>query len=75
MYGSGGNIGPDLTGPNRANLDYILREVLYRNEFIQEGYRLNTATLADERAAAADGVRRDRGIGRRGGVVQESGAT
>jgi cytochrome c2 len=28
MYGNGGNIGPELTGSNRANLDYFLFNVL-----------------------------------------------
>ena len=28
MYGEGGTIGPDITGSNRANLEYLLSNVL-----------------------------------------------
>ena len=28
MYGEGGTVGPDLTGSNRINLDYLLFNVL-----------------------------------------------
>ena len=28
LYGEGGKIGPDLTGSNRANLEYILSNIL-----------------------------------------------
>ena len=31
LHGEGGKIGPDLTGSNRANLDYILENVLDRS--------------------------------------------
>ena len=32
MYGEGGDIGPELTGSNRADLDYILAELEYARD-------------------------------------------
>ena len=49
MYGEGGVIGPDLTGSNRANLDYFLLNVLFPSEDVGEDYRLVTLTLKDGR--------------------------
>ena len=39
MYGKGGNIGPDLTGSNRASLDYLLFNVLNPSGEIQDDYK------------------------------------
>lgn len=44
MYGEGGHIGPDLTGSNRANLDYILSNMLSPSEVIQDDYRMVVIT-------------------------------
>ncbi|MES2796550.1 MAG: c-type cytochrome, partial [Bacteroidota bacterium] len=49
MYGKGGNIGPDLTGSNRANLDYLLFNVLNPSGEIQEDYKLVVVTTRDGR--------------------------
>ena len=49
MYGNGGNIGPDLTGSNRANLDYFLFNVLNPSGEIQEDYKLVVITTRDGR--------------------------
>jgi putative membrane-bound dehydrogenase-like protein len=54
LYGQGGNIGPDLTGSNRANLDYILTEILNPSDVIQENYRLTTVTTRDGRTLAGN---------------------
>ncbi len=40
MYGEGGKIGPDLTGSNRANLDYILLNMVDPSFDVPEGYRM-----------------------------------
>ena len=40
IYGSGGIIGPELTGSNRADLDYILLNIIDPNEDIGEGYQI-----------------------------------
>jgi putative heme-binding domain-containing protein len=49
MYGNGGNIGPELTGSNRANLDYFLFNVLNPSGEIQEDYKLVVVTTRDGR--------------------------
>jgi putative heme-binding domain-containing protein len=59
LYGEGGNIGPDITGSNRANLDYILTEIINPSEDIQEGYQLVTITTRDGRTLAGNVVAED----------------
>ncbi len=54
LYGHGGTIGPDLTGSNRANLDYILTEIINPSEVMQEGYHLVTVTTRDGRTLAGN---------------------
>ncbi len=49
LYDEGGQIGPDLTGSNRANLDYFLLNTLFPSEDIREDYKLVTLTLNDGR--------------------------
>jgi len=52
LYGAGGNVGPDLTGSNRANLDYILAQILNPSEVMQESYQLVIVTTRDGRTLA-----------------------
>jgi putative membrane-bound dehydrogenase-like protein len=52
MYGEGGKIGPELTGSNRADLDYILRNILTPNAEIGRDYQLTTLETHDGRTAA-----------------------
>ena len=52
LFGQGGNIGPELTGSNRANLDYILENVIHPNALIGADYELNVFTLRDGRSVA-----------------------
>jgi putative heme-binding domain-containing protein len=49
LYGEGGAIGPDLTGSNRANLDYILENVFDPSAVIPREWRMNTVVAADGR--------------------------
>jgi putative membrane-bound dehydrogenase-like protein len=49
LFGDGGNIGPDLTGSNRADLDYILENVTNPNALIGRDYELHIFTLRDGR--------------------------
>jgi len=49
MYGKGGDIGPDITGSNRADLNYLLGNILDPSSEIPEGYRLVTITTRDGR--------------------------
>jgi putative membrane-bound dehydrogenase-like protein len=54
LYGAGGRIGPDLTGSNRGNLDYILTEIINPSEVMQEGYQLITIGTRDGRTLAGN---------------------
>ena len=49
MYGEGGEIGPDITGANRGDLNYVLENLLDPSEEIPEGYQLNVITTRDGR--------------------------
>ena len=50
MYGEGGDLGPDITGANRADLSYILDNILNPSGEIPEGYRMVFITTTDGRA-------------------------
>ncbi len=49
MYGQGGEIGPDLTGSNRSNIDYLLFNILNPSEEIQDDYKMVVITTRDGR--------------------------
>ncbi|MCC9602148.1 c-type cytochrome [Stieleria sp. JC731] len=49
MYGAGGKIGPDLTGSNRANLDYFLLNSVAPSADVPEGYRTQIVQTTDGR--------------------------
>jgi putative membrane-bound dehydrogenase-like protein len=49
MYGEGGIIGPELTGSNRANLDYLLGNILDPSGEIQDDYKMVVVTTRDGR--------------------------
>jgi putative heme-binding domain-containing protein len=49
LFGEGGDIGPDLTGANRANLDYVLENVLTPSAAIAKDYQLKTIVTVDGR--------------------------
>jgi putative heme-binding domain-containing protein len=49
MYGEGGSVGPDLTGSNRANLEYLLANVVNPNADVPEAYRMVLITTRDGR--------------------------
>jgi putative membrane-bound dehydrogenase-like protein len=54
MYGQGGTLGPDITGSNRANLDYVLFNVLNPNGDVQDAYRMVLVALRDGRTLAGN---------------------
>lgn len=54
LYDRGGHIGPDLTGSNRTNIDYLLSEIINPSEVIQDAYRLVTVTTRDGRTLAGN---------------------
>ena len=49
MYGEGGKIGPNLTGSNRANLDYLLLNSLDPSADVPESYRMVIVQTVDGR--------------------------
>ena len=49
MYGEGGDLGPDITGSNRADLNYILDNILDPSSEIPEGYQMVVITTRDGR--------------------------
>jgi putative heme-binding domain-containing protein len=52
LFGEGGGIGPDITGANRADLDYLLHNILSPNAEIPNAYRTTTVELRDGRIVA-----------------------
>jgi putative heme-binding domain-containing protein len=49
MYGEGGDMGPDLTGSNRTDVDYILLNVLEPSAEIQDDYKMVVINTLDGR--------------------------
>ncbi|MEY4272600.1 MAG: hypothetical protein RL250_1466, partial [Verrucomicrobiota bacterium] len=45
LFGDGNAVGPNLTGSNRGNLDYLLENVLDPNALIGKDYQLNVFKL------------------------------
>ncbi len=49
LYGEGAKIGPDLTGSNRANLDYILLNSIDPSYDVPDGYKMVMIQTVDGR--------------------------
>ena len=49
LFGQGGNLGPDLTGSQRSNLEYLLENILEPNATVAADYRMSAVTLKDGR--------------------------
>jgi len=49
LFGEGQNVGPDITGSNRADMNYLLENVLDPNAVIGKAYQLNLFTMKDGR--------------------------
>ena len=49
LFGTGGQIGPDITGSNRANLDYILENMLDPSAIVGRDYQMTVVALRDGR--------------------------
>lgn len=63
LFGEGTEFGPDLTGSQRANLDYVLENVLDPSAVVPREFKVTNFTLADGRVVGgtveretADGV-------------------
>ena len=49
LYGEGQKIGPDLTGSNRSNLDYLIENVIDPSAVVQADYRVSILLMEDGR--------------------------
>ena len=49
LYGEGGQVGPDITGSNRNNLDYVLENILDPSAAIGKDYQLMNILTIDGR--------------------------
>ena len=49
LYGEGERIGPDLTGGNRSNLDYLLQNIIDPSSVVDKDYRMQIILLEDGR--------------------------
>jgi putative heme-binding domain-containing protein len=50
LFDAGGKVGPDITGSNRGDLDYILQNILDPNAVIPNDYRASTIDTKDGRS-------------------------
>ena len=49
LFSVGGKVGPDLTGSNRANLDYLLENIIDPSAVIQKEYSATVVEMKDGR--------------------------
>jgi putative membrane-bound dehydrogenase-like protein len=49
FFGEGQTVGPDLTGANRDNLDYLLENMIDPSAVVSADFRMSVLTLADGR--------------------------
>ena len=49
LYGEGNDIGPDLTGAGRDNIDYLLENIVDPSAVVAADYRMTVVTLKDGR--------------------------
>jgi putative heme-binding domain-containing protein len=56
MFGEGGEMGPDLTGSNRSDTDYILMNVLEPSSEIQDAYKMVVINTRDGRTYSGNVV-------------------
>jgi putative heme-binding domain-containing protein len=54
MYREGGKIGPELTGSNRADLNYLLLNILYPGDDIADAYKMVTIITKDGRTLSGN---------------------
>jgi putative heme-binding domain-containing protein len=50
LFGEGGKVGPDITGSNRGDLDYILHNAVDPNAVIPNDYRTSNIETKDDRS-------------------------
>jgi putative heme-binding domain-containing protein len=59
FFGEGGKVGPDITGSNRGDLDYILQNAVDPNAVIPNDYRTSNIETKDERSITGVVTRQD----------------
>ena len=52
LFGVGGDIGPDITGSNRGNLDYVLQNMVDPSALVGKDYQASTISLDDGRVVS-----------------------
>ena len=52
LFDFGGAVGPDITGSNRSDLDYLLQNILYPNAVIPNEYRQSLVETKDGRVVS-----------------------
>jgi putative heme-binding domain-containing protein len=52
LYGQGGALGPDLTGSDRHNIDYLIQNIVNPNDVVPVDYQLTVFTLKDGRVVS-----------------------
>ena len=50
LRGTGGDLGPDLTGSDRSNLDYLLENILFPSRVVPDDYRMLRVEMKDGRS-------------------------
>jgi putative membrane-bound dehydrogenase-like protein len=58
LFGEGGTIGPDLTGSDRTNLDYLLSNLIDPSAEVGRDYRMSTVTTQNMRVVTGIVVER-----------------
>jgi putative heme-binding domain-containing protein len=53
LYGHGGQVGPDLTGSGRDNLDYLLENLVDPSAVVNADFRMTIVDLKDDRTLNA----------------------
>ncbi|MEZ6115058.1 MAG: c-type cytochrome [Pirellulaceae bacterium] len=52
LFGNGGDVGPDITGSNRTNLDYLLQNIVDPSAVLGKDYQMSVLDLADGRVVS-----------------------
>ena len=52
LFDAGGNVGPELTGSQRANLDYVLTNVIDPSAIVGRDYQMSVFATADGRVVS-----------------------
>ena len=52
LHGDGGRVGPELTGSNRGDLDYLIANLVDPSAVVGRDYQMTTVVTADGRAIA-----------------------